>query len=125
MSIETISAWGTCERTSRTWHMRGKLRSSANLVAPVTLARPSTRRNGLPMMRVSRLIPGSASGSGFLIGSAMIVILGLSSNRADFFGQMTAVGLHAADLRFHFARAGPVAYRRINRIAISVEHLVG
>src|SRR3954447_20232405 len=52
--------------------MRGKARSSANLVAPVTLARPSTRRNGLPIIFVSRC--GSGSGSGFLSGSAMMIV---------------------------------------------------
>src|SRR3954469_8330745 len=71
-SIARINACGCVERTSRTQAVRGKARSSANLVAPVTLARPSTRRNGLPMMLVSRC--GSSSGSGFSSGSAMMIV---------------------------------------------------
>src|SRR6185295_4630178 len=68
-SIDWIKACGTRERTSLTWHMRGNARSSANLVAPVTLARPSTRRNGLSMML--SWLWGSASGSFLRTGSAM------------------------------------------------------
>src|SRR3954451_23747101 len=71
-SIARIRACGCVERTSRTQAVRGKTRSSANLVAPVTLARPSTRRNGLPMMLVSRC--GSSSSSGFSSGSAMMIV---------------------------------------------------
>ena len=36
--------------------MRGRMMSSAKRVWPVTLARPSTRRRGLPMTRVRRVI---------------------------------------------------------------------
>ncbi len=61
-SIAAIRACGTVERTRRRKHMRGKKRSSANRVTPVTLARPSTRRNGLPMREGSRSRAGSSGG---------------------------------------------------------------
>src|SRR5580693_300292 len=61
VSTARIEACGTVERTRRRKAMRGKVRSSAKRVAPVTLARPSTRRKGLPMRFGSR--PGASSGA--------------------------------------------------------------
>src|SRR3954468_507898 len=47
-SIDSISAWACGERRSFKCSMRGSAMSSAKRVCPVTLARPSTRRRGLP-----------------------------------------------------------------------------
>src|SRR5688572_16901914 len=47
-SIEIILACGCGLRSSRMCSMRGRTMSSAKRVWPVTLARPSTRRRGLP-----------------------------------------------------------------------------
>src|SRR5688572_31278412 len=44
-----MSAWGWGDRSRRMCSMRGSTISSAKRVSPVTLARPSTRRRGLPM----------------------------------------------------------------------------
>ena len=61
-SIAVIRACGTVLRTRRRKHMRGNARSSAKRVTPVTLARPSTRRNAVPIRwRGSR--PGFSPGS--------------------------------------------------------------
>ena len=49
VSTRTTRACGIGERSSRACAIRGSTRSSANLVCPVTLARPSTRRRGWPM----------------------------------------------------------------------------
>src|SRR5712692_1884391 len=46
--ISSIKACGWGERSSFVCSMRGRTMSSANRVWPVTLARPSTRRRGLP-----------------------------------------------------------------------------
>src|SRR5687767_16015953 len=48
VSIALMSACGCGERKSFMCSMRGSTMSSANRVCPVTLARPSTRRRGLP-----------------------------------------------------------------------------
>src|SRR6185503_487072 len=65
-----MRAWGTVARTTRRYAMRAKSRSSAKSVRPVTLARPSTRRNGVPMTRPGR---SSGRGAGLLrTGSAML-----------------------------------------------------
>src|ERR1041384_6658217 len=47
-SIDTMRAWGCGLRSSFAFSMRGRNRSSANFVAPVTLAVASTLRSGLP-----------------------------------------------------------------------------
>src|SRR4051794_32874192 len=88
--------------------MRGKARSSANLVAPVTLARPSTRRNGLPMMLFSRC--GASSGSGLRIGSA-IIFSSLCLDRA-----------WAARLRCHARRIGRAVEDLARRRAVLAAH---
>src|SRR6266513_4997240 len=49
MFICSIRAWACGERSSFMCSMRGRTMSSAKRVWPVTLARPSTRRRGLPM----------------------------------------------------------------------------
>src|SRR5512145_227697 len=51
VSIETMRAWGWVLRSSLQYSMRGNAKSSANLVAPVTLAAASTLRSALPMTR--------------------------------------------------------------------------
>src|SRR5690348_12122012 len=48
VSIETMRAWGCGLRSSLAYSMRGKNRSSANFVTPVTLAVASTLRSALP-----------------------------------------------------------------------------
>src|SRR5580765_6773468 len=50
-SIEAIRACGSVLRSSLQYSMRGKKRSSANRVAPVTFATASTLRSALPIMR--------------------------------------------------------------------------
>src|SRR5687768_6205770 len=47
-SMDSIKACGWGERSRRMCSMRGSTMSSAKRVWPVTLARPSTRRRGLP-----------------------------------------------------------------------------
>src|ERR687895_15338 len=49
MRTSSMSACGCGERRSRACSMRGSTMSSAKRVCPATLARPSTRRRGLPM----------------------------------------------------------------------------
>src|SRR5690349_7045084 len=46
--METMRAWGCGLRSSLAYSMRGKNRSSANFVTPVTLAVASTLRSALP-----------------------------------------------------------------------------
>src|SRR3954465_1465014 len=48
-SIDSMSACGCGERSIFMCSIRGSTTSSAKRVSPVTLARPSTRRRGLPM----------------------------------------------------------------------------
>src|SRR5688572_16757398 len=48
-SMDSIKACGWGERSRRMCSMRGSTTSSAKRVWPVTLARPSTRRRGLPI----------------------------------------------------------------------------
>src|SRR2546426_8452613 len=52
-SIDTMRAWGWVLRSSLQYSMRGKARSSANRVAPVTFATASTFRIALPIIRRS------------------------------------------------------------------------
>src|SRR5580765_1129840 len=52
-SIDLMRACGCVLRRSLQYNMRGNARSSANLVAPVTLAAASTLRRALPIMRWS------------------------------------------------------------------------
>src|ERR1051325_1884281 len=47
-SIDTMRAWGCGLRSSFAYSIRGRNRSSANFVAPVTLAVASTLRSALP-----------------------------------------------------------------------------
>src|SRR5436190_14511075 len=60
----SIRAWGCGERRSFMCSMRGSTMSSAKRVAPVTLARPSTRRRGLPTMFITH--PQRTFGDRFL-----------------------------------------------------------
>src|SRR6266511_45385 len=53
VSIETMRACGWVLRSSLQYSIRGKARSSANRVAPVTFAMASTFRSALPMTRRS------------------------------------------------------------------------
>src|SRR6266545_620905 len=48
-SIETMRAWGWVLRSSLQYSIRGKARSSANFVVPVTFATASTLRCAFPM----------------------------------------------------------------------------
>src|ERR1044072_1395089 len=93
-----INACGTVERTSRRKHIRGKERSSANFVVPVTLARPSTRRKGLPTMFGSREGMGSSSISGLRIGSA---IFAPGFPVEDFGGWLPLLAPHLCGSPFH------------------------
>src|SRR5689334_1626299 len=72
-SIDSMNACGCGERSSFMCSMRGSTTSSAKRVSPVTLARPSTRRRGLPMTFIGHppraffdrlddlLVPGAAA----------------------------------------------------------------
>src|SRR5688500_8583550 len=72
-SMDSISAWGWGERRSRMCSMRGRTTSSAKRVWPVTLARPSTRRRGLPITFM-RHSPG-----GFLDGFEDLLVAGAAA----------------------------------------------
>src|SRR5258708_3289117 len=52
VSMPVMRACGCGLRSSLQYNMRGRARSSANFVAPVTLATASTLRSALPIMRV-------------------------------------------------------------------------
>src|SRR5437588_11433948 len=52
-SMETMRAWAWGLRSSFAYSIRGRNRSSANFVAPVTLAVASTLRSALPTTRSS------------------------------------------------------------------------
>src|SRR3954467_11060881 len=72
-SIDSMSACGCGERSIFMCSIRGSTTSSAKRVRPVTLARPSTRRRGLPMTFIDHppraffdclddlLVPGAAA----------------------------------------------------------------
>src|SRR3712207_2492239 len=81
--------------------MRGNERSSANLVEPVTLARPSTRRKGLPTMMKSRC----GSGSGFLTGLAISLFRVIDVDEVLIDALDVAVDLAAALERIEVAHA--------------------
>src|SRR5256885_1908727 len=61
-SVDSMSACGCGERSSFICSMRGRTRSSAKRVCPVTLARPSTRRRGLP---ITFIPPAPRTGAAF------------------------------------------------------------
>src|SRR5207247_3647067 len=61
-SIDTMRAWGWVLRSSLQYSMRGKARSSANRVAPVTFATASTFRIALPTTRCLSAIQGFSRG---------------------------------------------------------------
>src|SRR5688572_9688793 len=58
----SISACGCGERSRRMCSMRGRTMSSAKRVCPVTLARPSTLRRGLPMTFMAQPLCGLLDG---------------------------------------------------------------
>src|SRR5688572_20053094 len=72
-SIEIILACGCGLRSSRMCSIRGSTMSSANRVWPVTLARPSTRRRGLPRTFIA------PSGRGFFHGFENLLIFGAAA----------------------------------------------
>src|SRR5712664_2121861 len=57
VSIEVMRACGSVLRSSLQYSIRGKARSSANRVAPVTFATASTFRSALPMTRDGLRVP--------------------------------------------------------------------
>src|SRR6266540_1929360 len=63
VSTRTILAWGSVLRSSLQYNMRGNIRSSANLVTPVTLATASILRSDLPMtLNAAKWCPPHALG---------------------------------------------------------------
>src|SRR5262249_43803653 len=84
--MRTILACGRAERSSLQWVIRGSEMSSAKRVWPVTFARASTRRRGLPMVCMSALSrvqkdPASQTSVGRVLWTRRIALWTRRANR--------------------------------------------